>query len=142
MEVGGQFHTPTTLSPVPIEQEARKALKPVWTMWSRKQCLCPLRKLNPGCPVRSPSLCRLKSICEYSLQIVTPYMCEKHYDTDYSALSLFSFCHPSFSDPSVKADDLSVLNLLLYDSVRFSILSMEGPFKLETQATAAIDDAC
>jgi hypothetical protein len=31
-------------------------------------------------------------------------MCEKHYDTDYPTWSLFSFCHPSFSDPSVSAE--------------------------------------
>jgi hypothetical protein len=66
----------------------------------------------------------------------------KHYGTDYPTRSVFSFCHPSFPDPSVQSETCPFSICHCMTQFGFMYCPMEGPFKLQTEVTTAIDDAC
>jgi hypothetical protein len=58
--------------PVTVEEEAGWAPKPVYTL-RRREISCPWRISKPGCPIRSPSLCRLNSLLIIFSQVMNTF---------------------------------------------------------------------
>jgi len=60
MKASGQLHAPAAIIPVPIEQDDRQTLEPIWALRTTQNSVAPARNEAPDRPVNSPVTNRLQ----------------------------------------------------------------------------------